>query len=117
MLICQSTKNVFETIFLNIVEIMASLIVLPFTTLLTKGFYQVDEVAGKCKGMSPQSISFVIPQSCIQMSDQTRQNKLNLKFQDSNATINLEEFLCLMSIRMKANEKLVFNALNTDFDG
>ena len=53
------------------------------------------------------------------MCDQMRQNKLNLKFQDSNGTIHLEEFLSMMSIRMKANEKikLVFNAFDTDCDG
>ena len=43
---------------------MSSLIVFPFTTLLTKEFNQVDEGAEKCKGMSPQSISFLITLSC-----------------------------------------------------
>ena len=48
-----------------------------------------------------------------------RQNKLKLKFQDSNGIIDLEEFLSMMSIRMKANEKikLVFDAFDTDWDG
>ena len=42
-----------------------------------------------------------------------------VQFQDSNGTIDLEEFLCMMSIRMKANEKikLVFDAFDTDCDG
>ena len=39
--------------------------------------------------------------------------------QDNNGTIELDEFLSMMAVRMKANEKIkqVFDVFDTDSDG
>ena len=43
----------------------------------------------------------------------------NNPFQDNNGTIELDEFLSMMAMRMKANEKIkqVFDFFDTDCDG
>ena len=44
---------------------------------------------------------------------------INNTFQDNNGTIELDEFLSMMAMRMKANEKIkqVFDIFDTDCDG